>query len=156
LIDGLITVLNTIVIYVPLVRVERAVKVCSVARWKKTAEPNVEFGRYMELADRVQYLHIISRTAIVGVEHHADILRDIPAEIQTPVVEKELVEIFAGIGFRMLVAGLYSAPNSERGVKGARLGPEWRRGEYQKHRQPSGGTFSKHKNTYGTNTTVKH
>ena len=70
----------------------------------------------MELSHRVQYAHVVGGGVVVRVEHDADIGRDGSAQINTSVVERELIEIASASGFDVLVAGLYSDPDGERRV----------------------------------------
>ena len=74
----------------------------------------------MEFSHCVQHLHGVGGAAIVRIDHGAEILRDVSAEIKTEVVERECVGSGAASGIGMLIASLYSSPNSQRGFKGLR------------------------------------
>jgi hypothetical protein len=142
------------VIHCKQIGVERASVVIAVARWEEATKPDVQHGRCVEFSHCVQYLHVVGYTAVIRIHHGADVFGDVTAEIETQVVQLELIDIGGAICIGMHVTRLYSCPNSKRGIEYLRS--QRRRGEQQKTSQAQGYKSLKNKNAYGSNTTRQH
>ena len=109
--DKGISVLDTIGIHVPLVRVVRAVEIGAVAGRQETAGPDVELGLEFESRHGIQYPHLVGALVIFGVEHELDLVSDRPAHVEADTVEQELVGRLAAVRFVMRVAGSQAGAN---------------------------------------------
>jgi len=116
-----IAVLNTIRVDAPMIRIVRTVHIRTIGRRQEAARPNVDLIGQPELRDRIDDLNFLVATGVFGIEHQADLVGGLAAQVNTSAVEIEVIDILAD-AFHLAVSKTSAETRADRNRRQGRVG----------------------------------